>query len=79
MRQMRRRPRINTPAVAGLVLAALLAGTMGLECDSDAGAVFRQTATSDIGAGVKTILDAVVDGVVAAIEEAGDGSASTSS
>ena len=71
--------RLCRPASVGLVLAAILIGAMGLDCDSDAAAVFRQQATSGITSGVKTILDATVDGIAAAIQQAGDGTASTSS
>lgn len=65
--------------------AALLAPTLAVSCDQDAQAVFRQTATGGIGQGVKqwlggdaeqavgTIMSATIDGLVASIEQAGDG------
>jgi hypothetical protein len=55
--------------------AALLVvwGCMGASCDSEAAAVFRSTATSEIGEGVRTIMNGVLDGLIAAVEEAGDG------
>jgi hypothetical protein len=68
---------------AGIV--TLLASTMGLSCDQDAQAVFRQSATHSIGEGVKqflggdpeqavnTIVSATIDGLAAGIEQAGDG------
>ena len=59
--------------VAAALVAGLAACSMGLSCDSNAQAAFRAEATSAIGSGVKTILDGVIDGLVAAIEQAGDG------
>lgn len=70
--------RFHTPLV-GLILAAVLAGAMGLECDDDVVTTFRQTAADDIASGLKTILNAVIDGVAAAIEQAGDGSSGSTS
>lgn len=63
-----------------LLCAAMLTGAMGLSCDQDAQAVFRQTAVPEIASGLKsefggTFFDAVVDGLSAAILSAGDGSA----
>lgn len=64
-----------------------LGGAMGVSCDQNAQAVFRQTATQPIANGVKTLvggdpaggvttaLEGVLDGVVAAILQAGDGPA----
>ena len=63
----------------GLVLVGLLVGLAGTGCDSDAQADFRQEATESIGEGVKTIVDAVIDGFVAAIVNAGDGTTESSS
>ncbi len=59
-----------------ILIAGLALSVMGVSCDGDAAAVFRQTATSSIGAGIKTILDGIVDGVVAAVETRGDGTSS---
>lgn len=65
--------------------AALLVPTLAVSCDQDAQAVFRQTATGGIAQGVKevldgnsdqgmgTIVDAAIDGLVASIQQAGDG------
>lgn len=61
------------PVAGGLALALIVAGTPGLGCDGDAATVFRQTATGAVGSGVKTIVNGVLDGVIAAIEQAGDG------
>jgi len=66
-------------AATGIVLAGLLLGVTGVSCDSDAQADFRQEVAGSIGQGVKTIVDAVIDGFVAAIVNAGDGSSSGSS
>lgn len=66
------RTRIRGPQ-AMLACSLMLGVTMGLSCDSDAAATFRQTATGPIGEGVKTIVNGVLDGWIAAIQEAGDG------
>jgi hypothetical protein len=47
-------------------------------CDSSANATFRQTAAGPIGDGIKTIVGGIVDGAVAAVQSAGDGSSSSS-
>ncbi|NLX20824.1 MAG: hypothetical protein GXY55_04010 [Phycisphaerae bacterium] len=60
----------------GLVLMMVLAGSAGLSCDSDAQTEFRQTATQAIGNGVKTIVNGILDGWIAAILDAGDGASS---
>lgn len=60
-------------AVLGLVLAAVVVGASGPGCDHEAAAVFRETATGPIGDGVKSIVNGVLDGMIAAIENAGDG------
>jgi len=65
-------------AGVSLILTAILVGGAGLDCDGDFAATFRQTATSGIASGIETILDAVIDGLVAAVEQAGDGSSSSS-
>jgi len=66
-------------AATGLVFLGLLVGVTGSGCDSDAQADFRQEATESIGQGVKTIVDAMIDGFVAAIVNAGDGPTDSSS
>ena len=60
-----------------ILIVGLATSMMGISCSGDAAAAFRQTATSSIGAGIKTILDGIVDGMVAAVESAGDGKASS--
>lgn len=72
-----RRPRRPRRVGRALLALALAAGATGFSCDSDAAATFRQTATDDIGQGVKTIVDGVLDGLIAAIQDAGDGSSSS--
>ncbi len=64
--------------VAAVLVAGLSVCSMGLSCDSNAQAAFRAEATSAIGSGVKTILGGVIDGLVAAIEQAGDGKQTSS-
>lgn len=61
--------------VGALALGLILVGTPGLGCDSAASTTFRETATSAIGSGVKTIMNGVLDGIIAAVEDAGDSSA----
>jgi len=63
-------------AATGLVVVGFCLAALGTGCDSDAQADFRQEATASIGEGVKTIVDAIIDGYVAAIVNAGDGSSS---
>jgi hypothetical protein len=72
MRHDLRRTLTRGPA-ALLVCGLILTATMGPSCDSDAAATFRQTATGPIGEGVKTIVNGVLDGWIAAIQDAGDG------
>lgn len=60
--------------IFGFVLTTILVGVTGPNCDQDAQAEFRATATSAIAGGVKTIVNGLIDGVAAAIENAGDGS-----
>jgi hypothetical protein len=69
----------------GAVGLLISSGNMGVSCDSDAQAVFRQTATTSLGQGVKeflggdpdqavnTLVTATIDGVVASVVQAGDG------
>lgn len=56
-----------------LICAGILLGAAGPSCDHDAATTFRQEATGAIGEGVKTIMNGVLDGLIAAVEEAGDG------
>ena len=65
---------LRQPLASLLIAAAVLLGCTGLACDTDAQATFRQTATDAIGSGIKTIMDSIIDGMVAAVEQAGDGS-----
>jgi len=62
-----------------LMPGMILFTSAGVSCDSNAAASFRESATGPIGDGVKTIVDAVIDGAVAAIKDAGDGSSSSTS
>lgn len=57
-----------------VLVPLLLWGCAGLRCDSDAASTFRSVATSEIGEGVRTIMNGILDGLIAAVEEAGDGS-----
>lgn len=61
-------------ATFGFVLTTILVGVTGPSCDQDAQAEFRATATSAIASGVKTIVNGLIDGAAAAIQNAGDGS-----
>lgn len=56
-----------------ILIAGLTMSTMGVSCDGEAASVFRQTATSPIGEGLKTILYGLVDGMVAAVKSVGEG------
>jgi hypothetical protein len=47
---------------------------MGLDCNEDWVTTFRQESADEIASGVKTILNAVIDGLAAAAQQAGDGS-----
>ena len=67
------------PAGAAFVAAAILVGATGASCDNDAAAVFRQETTASIGNGVKIIVDALMDGAIETIIQAGDGPESGSS
>ncbi|MEP0844797.1 MAG: hypothetical protein HRF43_19020 [Phycisphaerae bacterium] len=73
-----RRSAVRT-AAALLTVGLILAGTPGLGCDNAAATTFRETATDAIGQGVKTIVNGVLDGLIAAINDAGDSSANNDS
>lgn len=60
-----------------LIITAVLFCSTGVSCDDEAATTFRQTATSAIGSGVKTIVNGILDGVIAAVEQAGDGTSSS--
>lgn len=64
-------------AVCGLVIVVVLVGASGLGCDQDAQAAFRQAAVGPIGDGVRSAMNGVLDGVIAAITDAGDGSSTS--
>lgn len=70
---VRRRLRQPCRSILTGLLAILLFCTAGLQCDSQAQAVFRREATREIGEGVRTIMNGVLDGLIAAVEEAGRG------
>lgn len=57
-------------AVAGMLLLLLTLPSVSLTtgCDDDAMREFRQAASQDLADGLKTILDAVVDGLFEVIE-----------
>jgi hypothetical protein len=65
-------------AICGLVLAAVLVGVTGTGCDQSARASFREAAVGPIGDGVRSAMNGVLDGVIAAITNAGDSSSSSS-
>ncbi len=56
---------------AGLVLACVV---VGFNCDHNAQTAFREAAVGPIGDGVKSIMDGTLEGIIAALENAGDGS-----
>ncbi len=60
-------------AAGALLAAALVVACTGADCDAEARATFRETATGPIGEGVKSIVNGVLDGWIATIQEAGDG------
>lgn len=60
----------------GLICSAVLFGGTGLSCDSDTFAAFRQEAVGDIGSGVKTIVNGILDGVIAVLSDTGEDSSS---
>lgn len=84
IKRIRTAGHIRRWATAGLTLA-LAGSSMGISCDQDAQAVFRQSATNSLGEGVKqvlggdaetglnTIVTATIDGLVDSIVAAGDG------
>jgi len=69
--------KVNRTFKITVILSAILMTSMGLSCDSSALTAFRQEAASSIGDGIKTIVDGVIDGLIAAVEDAGDGSNSS--
>lgn len=71
LRSRLRRGALSTMVGWGVCITAT--ASMGLGCDSAARAVFRDTATESIGEGVRTIVNGMLDGFIAAIQEAGDG------
>ncbi len=56
---------------AGLVLGCVV---VGFNCDHNAQTAFREAAVGPIGDGVKSIMDGTLEGIIAALENAGDGS-----
>ena len=65
-------------AAAAMLLTAVLFTTMGLSCGDVPYATdaFRDAAIDDISAGVKDIVNGILDGIFAVIQEAGDGDSS---
>jgi hypothetical protein len=61
-------------AVLGLVLVSVVVGVAGTGCDHEAQTAFREAAVGPIGDGVRTTMNGVLDGIIAALEDAGDGS-----
>ena len=70
-------PRLGCSEASGLVLLVALLGWAALGCDNDTLTTFRQTATTSVGEGLKTMLGGLLDGAVAVIQNAGDGSSET--
>jgi hypothetical protein len=70
--------RIVGRIVAGLVLVWVSVSAAGASCDHDAQTAFRQAAVGPIGDGVRSIMDGTLDGIIAALENAGNGSSSSS-
>ena len=60
----------------GLLAMVVLFGGTGLNCSSETYSVFRETATSEIGDGVKTIVNGILDGIIAALSNSDDTAAS---
>ncbi len=77
-KKMKSGPYLRWPFLI-LGVLSLLVFSAGAECDSEARASFRAAATGPIGDGVKSILNGILDGAIAAIEEAGDGSSADDS
>ena len=68
-------------AILLLFMAALVFTTTGLSCGDVpfATSTFRDAALDQISSGVKSIVDGLIDGIFAVLEEAGDGGDSSSS
>ena len=61
-------------AAAVLICGAILAGAMGAGCDIPAASSeFREAAGSSIEQGIRSIIDGILDGIFAVIDQAGDG------
>jgi hypothetical protein len=63
---------------ATLIFSAILFGTPGINCESDAFDVFRQNTAGAVGDGLKDIFDGLVDGLVAVAQGESDTSSSSS-
>jgi len=76
---------MHASARIGLVgLLSVLLGTVAVgttACDEEVSQEFRSAASEDLASGIKTILDAIVDGIFAVVQpdEASSGSSSSSS
>jgi hypothetical protein len=67
-------------ALVSVLLLAILVGATGVSCSDIpfASPAFREAAGGGIKDGVKSIVDAIVDGIFAAIENAGRGGSGSS-
>ena len=61
----------------GLITMAVLFGGTGLNCSSDTLDIFRQEAASEIGDGVKSIMNGILDGIIATLSQTDDSSSSS--
>jgi len=59
-----------------LIGMAIVFAVTGASCDSDTFATFRSEAITGVGDGVKSIMNGILDGIIAAVSDAGDASAS---
>ena len=75
----RRRTPLRGAAV-WLLMTALLFTTTGVSCDDIpfATSTFRDASLDQISTGVKGIVDGIIDGIFAVLEQAGDGGNTTS-
>jgi hypothetical protein len=73
------RHRASRSLLACFIMCVLLAVCSGASCDAIvASDTFRDAAASSIGSGVRDIVNGILDGLIALVEQAGDGGTSTS-